>query len=330
MRITPPSQGEFETWGRVCGLLEVGSGFHPELTRRENVFLNAALHGLGRRETARRLDAIVAFAGLEDSLDTPMKRYSTGMYVRLAFAVAAHLDADVLLVDEVLSVGDAAFRQRCLVRLEEMRAERRSLVFVSHDLEALRASCARALLLEGGRLAGDGDCETLIARYLASATPSRFSPRARTGRPQVVSAELRDEAGRATARIRAGDALLVRVAYAVPRPQPGLRLAVTLTNAAGTCLGVSDTRDDRLEAPAWQGRHRLEVRLPGGLFEPGVFQIGVSLWDAGERLDGADSALALEVVPGRPGSAPDPLRPRAALRLPCEWSVALPEASLAE
>jgi ABC-type polysaccharide/polyol phosphate transport system ATPase subunit len=330
-RIASPSEGEFETWGRVCGLLEVGSGFHPELTGRENVFLNAALHGLDRRETARRLDAIVGFAGVEDFLDTPMKRYSTGMYVRLAFAVAAHLDADVLLVDEVLSVADAAFRARSLARLGELGRAGCALVFVSHDLEALRATCSRGLWLEAGRLSADAAVDAAIARYLLAGEASRYAPRPREGeRPRIVLAELRDGHGRRSARIAATDAASVRVAYAVPRAWGPLRLAASVGGAGGARLFASDSRDAGIEVPCAAGEHALELRLPPGTLECGVFQVGLQLWDAGERLDGADPALHLEVVPGRGGETADPLRPRGGVRVPCEWSVALPEESLAE
>ncbi len=330
-RITSPSEGEFETWGRVCGLLEVGSGFHPELTGRENVFLNAALHGLDRRETARRLDAIVAFAGVEEFVDTPMKRYSTGMFVRLAVAVAAHLDADVLLVDEVLSVADAGFRARSLGRLGELGRAGRALVFVSHDLEALRATCSRGLLLEAGRLSAAAPIDDAIGCYLLSGEASRYAPRReRADRPQIVAAELRDGQGRRSARVAATDAAVVRVCYAVPRAVGPVRLAATLRSVGGALLFVSDSRDAGLQAPAEAGEHALELRLPPGSLECGTFQIGLQLWDAGERLDVVEPALHLEVVAGRADEAADPLRPRGAVRVPCEWSVALPEASLAE
>ncbi len=330
-RISSPSEGEFETWGRVCGLLEVGSGFHPELTGRENVFLNAGLHGLRRPETRRRFDAIVAFAGVEGFVDTPMKRYSTGMYVRLAFAVAAHLDADLLLVDEVLSVADAAFRARSLCRLGELGREGRALVFVSHDLEALRASCSRGLLLEAGRLGVDAPVDQAITRYLLAGEASRYAARGAGGeRPWIVAAELRDGHGRRSARIAATDAALIRVAYAVPRSRGPLRLAVSMRGPSGAPLFVSDSRDAGLEAPARAGEHALELRLPPGSLESGAFQIGLQLWDAGERLDVVEPALHLEVVAGRVDELADPLRPRGGVRVACEWSVALKEQSLVE
>ncbi len=165
-RITDPTDGKAIIRGRVASLLEVGTGFHPELTGRENVFVNGAILGMSRREIAAKFDQIVAFAEVERFLDTPVKRYSSGMHVRLAFAVAAHLDPQVLLVDEVLAVGDAAFQAKCLGKLDEVARTGRTVLFVSHQLSAVRRLCHRALLMESGRLTYDGDTESAIDRYL--------------------------------------------------------------------------------------------------------------------------------------------------------------------
>jgi lipopolysaccharide transport system ATP-binding protein len=168
-RITAPSEGEVTIRGRVGSLLEVGTGFHPELTGRENVFLNGAILGMGRAEIVRKLDDIVAFAGVEKFVDTPVKRYSSGMYVRLAFAVAAHLDTDILLVDEVLSVGDFGFQRRSLRRMEEQtQSEGRTVLFVSHNLGAVRTLTRRCIWLEHGRIRDIGPTSTLLNAYINS------------------------------------------------------------------------------------------------------------------------------------------------------------------
>ena len=164
-RITAPTEGWVELDGRVSSLLEVGTGFHPELTGRENVFLNGAILGMFRAEIRRKFDDIVAFAELEEFIDTPVKHYSSGMYVRLAFSVAAHLEPEILIVDEVLSVGDLHFRNRCLGRMKDLRQEGRTVLFVSHDLTSVRQLCTRALLLNGGHLVDDGDPDTITRRY---------------------------------------------------------------------------------------------------------------------------------------------------------------------
>lgn len=168
-RITEPTTGRVTIAGRVASLLEVGTGFHPELTGRENIFLNGAILGMTRREMAARFDAIVAFAEVTGFLDTPVKRYSSGMYVRLAFAVAAHLEPDVLMVDEVLAVGDAEFQKKCLGKMHDVSRGGRTVLFVSHNMAAVQALCTRAIWLDGGRVAAIGDTTEVMARYLQGA-----------------------------------------------------------------------------------------------------------------------------------------------------------------
>jgi lipopolysaccharide transport system ATP-binding protein len=171
-RITEPTTGRVTLGGRVASLLEVGTGFHPELSGRENIFLNAAILGMSRVETARKFDEIVAFAEVERFLDTPVKRYSSGMYVRLAFAVAAHLEPDILVVDEVLAVGDAEFQKRCLGKMHEVSRGGRTVLFVSHNMAAIQALCSRGIWLDRGSVAADGTAADGIRRYLASSASS--------------------------------------------------------------------------------------------------------------------------------------------------------------
>lgn len=165
-RITDPTEGRILLHGRVSSLLEVGTGFHPELTGRENIRLNGAILGMTRAEVERRLDEIVAFAEVGPFLETPVKRYSSGMYVRLAFAVAAHLDPDILLVDEVLAVGDAAFQRRCLGRMQEVASEGRTVILVSHNMAAISRLCDRAICVDGGRIVADGPVQKVVEGYL--------------------------------------------------------------------------------------------------------------------------------------------------------------------
>ena len=164
-RITAPTEGYVDLHGRVSSLLEVGTGFHPDLTGRENIFLNGAILGMFRAEIVRKLDAIVAFAELEQFIDTPVKHYSSGMYVRLAFSVAAHLEPEILIVDEVLSVGDLHFRNKCLGRMQDLRSEGRTVLLVSHDLTSVRQLCTRAVMLQRGHLVDDGDPAEVTRRY---------------------------------------------------------------------------------------------------------------------------------------------------------------------
>src|SRR5438445_131149 len=174
-RITEPTEGRIEIRGRVSSLLEVGTGFHPELTGRENIFLNGTILGMSSREIRRRFDEIVAFAGIERFLDTPVKRYSSGMYVRLAFAVAAHLEPDILIVDEVLAVGDAQFQRRCLGRMEQLSDSGRTVIFVTHNMDALVALCTRGILLNQGTIAFKGTAAQARERYLTTVSGLEYS-----------------------------------------------------------------------------------------------------------------------------------------------------------
>jgi lipopolysaccharide transport system ATP-binding protein len=166
-RITDPTEGRVRICGRVASLLEVGTGFHPELTGRENIYLNGSILGMTRREMQRKFDAIVAFAEVEQFIDTPVKRYSTGMYLRLAFAVAVHLEPEVLVIDEILAVGDAQFQKKCFEKLQEVSRGHRTILFVSHNMSAVRHICDRGIILERGRLVQQGEIETVVDAYLA-------------------------------------------------------------------------------------------------------------------------------------------------------------------
>jgi lipopolysaccharide transport system ATP-binding protein len=193
-RITEPTTGRITLRGRVASLLEVGTGFHPDLTGRENIYLNGAILGMSRAEIRAKFDEIVAFAEVERFLDTPVKRYSSGMYVRLAFAVAAHLEPEILIVDEVLAVGDAQFQRKCLGKMREVaQGSGRTVIFVSHNLGALQALCTRAVVLSGGRVVGEGDVATQLALYSASSSSiaaGAFQPRAASPHLTLQSLEL--------------------------------------------------------------------------------------------------------------------------------------------
>ena len=175
-RIMEPTEGYADIFGRIGSLLEVGTGFHPELTGRENVYLNASILGMRRREIAGKFDGIVAFSEIEKFIDTPVKFYSSGMYTRLAFAVAAHLEPEILIVDEVLAVGDLAFQKKCLAKMSETAREGRTVLFVSHNTEALKTLCKRALYLHEGRIIEDGPAQDVIARYEQATLPQASAP----------------------------------------------------------------------------------------------------------------------------------------------------------
>src|SRR5215207_1152354 len=180
-RITTPSAGEITINGRLSALIEVGSGFHPELTGRENIYLNGSILGMLRREITAKLESIVEFAELRQFIDTPVKRYSSGMYVRLGFSIAAHLDPDILLLDEVLAVGDAAFQQKCIQRITELKKSGTTIVFISHDLRAVQKLCDRVILLKNGHVEADGEPAETIALYESSSRNLHVQERASTG-----------------------------------------------------------------------------------------------------------------------------------------------------
>ena len=232
-RITEPTEGAVRTRGRVGALLEVGTGFHFELTGRENVFFNGAVLGMSRREIERRFDEIVEFSGVGAFLDTPVKRYSAGMYLRLAFSVAAHLEPDIVLVDEVLAVGDAEFQRRCVARMSELTDEGRTVVFVSHDLGAIGRLCDRVVWIERGGVERDGPAADVLERYREAADPDEVAaarvldpdPRAAAG---YAAARLTDAGGRAVAGVPRDEPVRLELEVAVRQPLPELRLRVAL------------------------------------------------------------------------------------------------------
>jgi lipopolysaccharide transport system ATP-binding protein len=225
-RITEPTTGRIEIWGRVASLLEVGTGFHPELTGRENIYLNGAILGMTHREMQRKFDEIVAFAEVEKFVDTPVKRYSSGMYLRLAFAVAAHLEPEILLVDEVLAVGDAPFQRKCLGKMGEVAHSGRTVLLVSHNMGAIQGLCRSAILLARGGVIASGDAGQVVATYMKAAAEDPVV----SGHPAVAEATdlciervvLRNQDGTATTDFRLGESLTVDVHYRagrrIPRP----------------------------------------------------------------------------------------------------------------
>ena len=239
--ITYPTEGRVEIRGRVGSLLEIGTGFHPELTGRENIFLNGAILGMTRAEIKRKFDEIVAFAEVDKFIDTPVKRYSSGMYVRLAFAVAAHLEPEILLVDEVLAVGDAQFQKKCLGKMSDVaHGEGRTILFVSHNMAAIESLCDRCILLQGGTLGSDGPTDQVIARYqtlMSSAIAetidlTNHSGRRRNSISMMTRATLLSASGEPATTIRMGEGLAVRVDFSFSakpvRPVLGLALKTSI------------------------------------------------------------------------------------------------------
>jgi lipopolysaccharide transport system ATP-binding protein len=300
-RITAPSAGRARIRGRVGSLLEVGTGFHPELTGRENVHLNGAILGMRRQEIARRFDAIVDFAGVERFLDTPVKRYSSGMRMRLAFAVAAHLEPEVLIVDEVLAVGDLAFQQRCLGKMSEVAGSGRTVLFVSHNMAAVEGLCDRALLLERGRHVTSGETRGVIGEYLARASaPVASGPVASSpdGDLQVRGLELQDEHDVPIGAVRSGQSFAVELELATRRPLPraAVQLAINDSLGARTAVLHSGVAGGESDLPA--GLHRIRCHVRDLPLVPGAYTLELKLLAGGETLLFERSAAPLLVEGG--------------------------------
>jgi lipopolysaccharide transport system ATP-binding protein len=332
-KITEPTEGRVLIRGRVGSLLEVGTGFHPELTGRENIFLNGTILGMRRAEIVRRFDEIVEFSGVSQFLDTPVKRYSSGMQVRLAFAVAAHLEPEILLVDEVLAVGDAEFQQRCLGRMREVTNEGRTVVFVSHNLAAVRALCSRAVVLESGRLVFDGPTDEAVQHYLgfrdggsggavegAELELHLTKAKAYSGEPffRCDRVAALDESGAPSIRFRSDEQISIAVDYTVLRPVPSLRILVTLSDEnQATLLRTESIDDPEAGVVLAPGSYRTTVTIPRDLLGDAVLDLNVSLISEVNQVLDYAAVLNLEVdFAGLAGN----MRGKAYLRPRLDWS----------
>jgi lipopolysaccharide transport system ATP-binding protein len=308
-RITRPTSGKVRLRGRVASLLEVGTGFHPDLTGRENIFLNGAILGMTRAEIRHRFDEIVSFAEVEQFLDEPVKRYSSGMYMRLAFAVAAHLESEILLVDEVLAVGDAAFQKKCLARMNELSSgEGRTVFFVSHNMSAVRSLCTRALYLRGGTLALDGSPEACISAYLRENFSARdeWNAASRTEHPvQITAVRIRGER-MGGGGLEASESFTVEMEYEVRKSISNAVVEFWIITADGTHLmsfGDHDANPALLEGRN-PGRYMAEVVVPGNLLNTGAYYLRVNSGLANQLTFDHVDALRFEVIE----SLPDPAR----------------------
>jgi lipopolysaccharide transport system ATP-binding protein len=304
--VTAPSTGDIDVYGRIGSLLEVGTGFHPELTGRENVFLNGAFIGMRRAEIRQRFDEIVEFSGVEAFLDMPIKRYSSGMAVRLAFAVAAHLDADILLVDEVLAVGDQAFQDKCLGKMREVRQrEGRTVLFVSHNLAAVASLCTRALLLEGGRVIADASAAEVTRMYAAGVAHTTSDEVDLTAVPRMKRSAARftavrvggvDASGVATDTITAGSSIEIVLTIGADQRVSRAVVGVDVMDERGRpAAGVStDTRDVWFDVDAG-GSRTVSLRMHDVQLRAGAYTLGLTLRTMAEVLDEVDAVVRFEV-----------------------------------
>ena len=307
-RITQPTRGKVEIRGRVSSLLEVGTGFHPELTGRENLFLNGSILGMKRHEIQAKFDEIVAFAEVERFIDTPIKHYSSGMQVRLAFAVAAHLDPEILIIDEVLAVGDAAFQKKSLGRMNDFANQGRTVIFVSHHLPLVRGLCQRCLVLERGAQVHAGDTATAINYYLKSTQGERPSQRdtRQLQRPKEVVkgsgaciTKVRLDNGHTSATVVSGQDLIVEFELHVTRPLSDIVLGWALSQN-GLCLFETGSVDSYPPiVDLLPGQYRFRGLVANVLLAPGEYLISVGLRNARATLDYLPEVISLEVESGQ-------------------------------
>jgi lipopolysaccharide transport system ATP-binding protein len=302
-RITEPTTGRAELYGRVGCLLEVGTGFHPELTGRENIFLNGAILGMTRPEIQRKFDEIVAFAELEKFLDTPVKRYSSGMYMRLAFSVAAHLDPEILVVDEVLAVGDAAFQKKCLGRMRDISTEGRTVLFVSHNMAAIRSLCQRGVLLAKGHKIFEGTAGECVDRYLADVTQHSTNEVDLTNvrRGKGVDPTLRIDRVRLASRdgrplVRSGDPLELELLFSVAEMLEEVVVGVNISSADN--VSIMECRNSHSVGAVEQlgpGEYSIKCRIEQNILSPGLYFLNVGARCANKPLDYVPQAMTFEI-----------------------------------
>jgi lipopolysaccharide transport system ATP-binding protein len=333
-RVTAPTSGKIRVKGRIASLLEVGTGFHPELTGRENIYLNGAILGMSKQEVTRKFDEIVDFAEVEKFIDTPVKRYSSGMYVRLAFAVAAHLDPEILVVDEVLAVGDAAFQKKCLGKMGDVAKEGRTVLFVSHNMGAVANLCNRAVLLDGGRIVTIGAVDNVVGTYSEIAGSSRdFNRVEHTGSEGEKSTyytglALYDSSGRTQEVILSGDYVCFALMYGSRHVKllKNVIAEIKFMDNLGQVLFTLSTYLLDVILPDLSPNGKIYCEVPYFPLFPGIYAITLVLFVNGELVDHVDYAYQISVIgslKAKSSKLPKPILHGSILVLH-EWSVEAP------
>lgn len=304
-RITEPTSGRAIIHGRVASLLEVGTGFHPELTGRENIYLNGTVLGMSKPEIDHKFDEIVDFSGVEKFIDTPVKRYSSGMRVRLAFAVAAHLDPEILLIDEVLSVGDAAFQKKCLGKMHDITQQGRTVLFVSHVMASIKSLCSRVLLMENGRLALEGDSDHVVDAYLSAGEDIAqdgiiplAAPRVGTGEAIIQSVELANGTGQRTSQLYLGSSFRISFSFEALKPIPDAIIEVSIAGRDGSHIVQALSIDGGRPLQHFsKGHHTVSVDLEMVLL-PRQYSLILGLHHSnGKTIDYIEDVLSFDVLP---------------------------------
>jgi lipopolysaccharide transport system ATP-binding protein len=304
-KITHPTSGEVKVAGRVAAMLEVGTGFHPELTGIENIYLNGSILGMSKKEVDTKLDAIIQFSGVEKHINTPIKRYSSGMRLRLGFAVAAHLDSEILVVDEVLAVGDAAFQKKCLATMGNLRARARTVLFVSHNLAAVENLCQRCIWIDGGQIRMDGEARQVIRDYMemmagesGQVDLDNAENRRGNGKIRFRTVEFLSPGGTTQRVIRAGDPVVIRFHFTVNEPIPSSSLGFRMYTDMGTLVTETSTWHHGLHVPLMEtGDAYLDLEIEYLNLMAGRYAL--SLWatdDGGSVVyDNVEYGVTLEV-----------------------------------
>jgi lipopolysaccharide transport system ATP-binding protein len=317
-RVTDPTAGRIRIWGRIGSLLEVGTGFHPELSGRDNIYLNGAILGMSHAEIQSKFDEIVAFAEVEKFIDTPVKRYSSGMYLRLAFAVAAHLEPEILVVDEVLAVGDAAFQKKCLGKMGDVSKQGRTIIFVSHNMTALRSLCSRAIWLNAGSVVDDGDAATVIDHYLQRNAASHLESKWNDPATAPGDSQARLHGVRVIPQTQETDHITVHTPLEIEFlywnyvPDAVVNVAIFLYTLEEVCVfNVAS-----MFGPKPVGRIRETIRIPGDFLNTGAYYLNVMLVkDASRPMFRENNAVSFEVDEGERignwfGRVPGAVRPK--------------------
>jgi lipopolysaccharide transport system ATP-binding protein len=321
-RITKPTAGRVTLRGRIGSLLEVGTGFHPELTGRENIFLNGAILGMKRTEIEQKFDEIVDFAEIEQFLDTPVKHYSSGMYMRLAFAVAAHLEPEILLVDEVLAVGDAAFQQKCLGKMDTVARQGRTVLFVSHNMAAVQRLCKSTLLLDKGKTLAQGDTISIVDQYLNTGIGKSFYWERTTPSDQpafLTKIFLADYTDRPLEYISTATDVSIHIECVLQKPNRNLQLGVNLLDQVGEIIFASAPQDDGVKPPDEIGKYQAVFYLPNEILMPKTYGIKVILWEPGIGVYDSISDLRFSTQEAASLFNSTPSARQGIVALRCQW-----------
>ena len=301
-QITPPTEGEVVIKGKVASLLEVGTGFHPELTGRENILLNGAIMGMTRKEIERKFDQIVEFSGVSQFLDTPVKRYSSGMYVRLAFSVAAHLEPDILLIDEVLAVGDAEFQRKCLGKMDEVtRQAGRTIIFVSHNMAAVQKLCRKVVLLNKGKIEMIGETAKVIEHYLnsdSSAETVMEFEEDKNKEAQFLSVKIENKDGKPMSSLPNDEEWKINIKYKANEQLPKTMIAAEFYSSSGVMFYMSAQADGKTAiADIEKGTYETTLTIPALFLNPNSYFIGLSIQSPRRKIYDGIENLPLTLYP---------------------------------